>query len=972
MRIVIDLQSCQSGSRLGGIGRYSLELAKAMARNSNGHELWIVLNNLLPSSEPIIRNEFSDLIPQDRIRVFNVPHDIAEINNNKTKVRSAEIIREDFIKSLNPDFVHITSLFEGLQEQIITSVGHVFASERTAVTLYDLIPLVQKDKYLSNQEALAHYLGKVEHLKKSGLLLSISEFSRTEAINLLDLHPNHVVNISSAADARFQPIEVTDEHATRLKHKYGIKNKFLMYTGSFDQRKNHANLIRAFGMLPKHVLATHQLLIVGNGWDAIYQNLKHVAKQTGLAYDSIIFAGHVADADLLPLYALCDLFVFPSLAEGFGLPVLEAMSCGTPTICSNCTSLPEVIGRADAQFDPTDPKSIAEIMKRALTDEAFRKSLKEDGLIRSKEFSWDASAITAIKAFEKLHEELSRSSSISHADAIQSIAQLDEIQALPDGLLHEISSCIALNRYQAEVIDSISKEISSDLRVGWVTTWNTRCGIAAYSKFIIDHFPAKNTIFAPEADSTIFTDTDNVKRCWKAGHPDDLNQLYAEIKRAGIEILIIQFNYGFFEFKYFAQLVRDLNASKVRIFITFHSTNDPADNKRLASIAMDLSDCAGLFVHNMNDIDVLKKINLRDNVKFLPQGIIETKPDLIKAPDIKQKYIIATYGFALNHKGLSEVVEALSILVHELNLDTHLLMINSEYPDPQSPELLSHLRSRISELNINENVTIISDYLPDEVSLGYLQSADLIIYAYQKTGESSSAAVRMGLAASKPVAVTPIPIFDDVAAVVYSLPGCDPRSIANGVKQIFTHLETHDQVAEAKEAGAKLWRLAHAYKSIANHMFWTVAEPDLQRVEYVLPPSFSFKPSSEPLILDAIKSPLKTQVGVVSEAGLKTSGHSGALIFGPFISVAPGTYHVQVIGSANHIPVGSAKFDVTIKCGASILGESLIAPAENGILSEFSFIIPEDGCFDLETRVIVDSNPDFTVSKILISPTQIQ
>ncbi|MGC9206476.1 glycosyltransferase [Acidithiobacillus sp.] len=972
MRIVIDLQSYQSGSRLGGIGRYSLELAKAMARNSNGHEFWIILNNLIPDSVPIIRHEFSDLIPQDRIRIFDIPHDISEAKNNKTKIRSVEIIREDFIKSLNPDFVHITSLFEGLHEEIITSVGHIFPSKRTAVTLYDLIPLAQKDIYLKNNEELSYYHGKIEYLKKSGLLLSISEFSKSEAINLLGIDSRKIVNISSAADSRFQPINVTDQHADQLKHKYGIKNKFLMYTGSFDKRKNHANLIRAFGLLSENVLATHQLLIVGNGWDAIYHDLRTVAKMAGLADDAIIFAGHVTDADLLPLYALCCLFVFPSLAEGFGLPVLEAMSCGTPTICSNCTSLPEVIGRTDAQFDPTNPSSIAKIMQRALTDTAFRKSLKEDGLIRSKKFSWDASAITAITSFEKINEELSRSPFINQVDAIKSIAQLDDVQILPEGLLDEISSCIALNRCQANTIDSISNGISSDLRVGWVTTWNTRCGVASYSKFIIDHFPAQNTIFAPEADSTILPDTVNVKRCWKMGHPDDLNQLYAEIMHAGIEVLIIQFNYYFFDFKYFTQLLRYLNARNVRIFVTFHSTNDPADDKQLGSMTLDLSDCAGLFVHKLSEMDVLKKINLRENVYFLPQGITETKPVLDREIIIKQKNTIATYGFALDHKGLIEVIDALAILVHEFDFDAHLLMVNAEYPATQSTALIKLLHDRASFHDLKENITIISDYLPEEVSLGYLQLADLIIYAYQKTGESSSAAVRMGLAANKPVAVTPIPIFDDVASVVYPLPGCSPMSIAEGVRQIFDCLENHDQIFEVKKKSAKLWCLAHSYESIAHHMFWTVAKPDLKRIDYVNPPSFSLKPSSEPLIIDAVNSLLKTQVGVATDNGLKTSGQAGALIFGPFISVAPGAYNVQFIGSATHVPVGSAKSDVVIKCGSFMLGESLITAAENGVLSEFSFTIPEDGCLDLETRVIVDSSADIHVSTIRIFPKTIR
>ncbi len=163
MRIVIDLQSCQSGSRLGGIGRYSMELAKAMARNPRNHEFWLMLSSLLPQSISQVRHAFSDLIPQDQMVIFNTPTKIAELANNKAKVRAAELIREGFLKELNPDIVHVSSLFEGLHEDVVTSVGQLFPCQRTAVTLYDLIPLVQRERYLkigraSSRERLCHNL----------------------------------------------------------------------------------------------------------------------------------------------------------------------------------------------------------------------------------------------------------------------------------------------------------------------------------------------------------------------------------------------------------------------------------------------------------------------------------------------------------------------------------------------------------------------------------------------------------------------------------------------------------------------------------------------------------------------------------------------------------------------------------------------------------------------------------------------
>lgn len=979
MRIVIDLQSCQSGSRLGGIGRYSIELVKAMARNSNGHELWVVYNNLLKQSVPEIRHAFSELLPQDRIIGFELPSGVAERRNSRPKVRAVEVVREEFIANLNPDMVLTTSLFEGYLEEVVTSVGAYFDRSRVAVILYDLIPLVQRERYLSDPDTLQYYMGKVNNLKNSGLLLSISEFSREEVIDLLGFDSDRVVNISSAADQRFKPTKVDSDTTHRLKSSYGIKRKFLMYTGSFDQRKNHENLIRAFGLLPKNVRNEFQLVIVGNGWDGIYQQLKRVAKDSGLHDEDVVFAGRVSDADLLPLYNLCHLFIFPSLAEGFGLPVLEAMSCGTPTICSNCTSLPEVVGRSDAVFDPRNPRSITEVMLRALTDNEFRLSLRIHGIEQAKNFSWDLSARRTIRAFERHHQEHggggAKPIAVDRFDFGKSVSQtlvaINGIESLPIGLLKEISSCIAVNRNFISNVSRVYSGVKSELHVGWVSTWNTRCGIAAYTKFIVDKFAGKNSVFAPKVDVLEHKDDNFIKRCWNIGELDDLKELFDEIIRSGVNAVVIQFNYGFFNFYSFVNLVEAVSACGVRVYVTFHSTRDPFEFKRLSLILEALRICKGLFVHAMNDVNVLTGLGL-SNIVFLPQGVADIIPLPPSGIDFNDSRVIATYGFALPSKGLLEVIEAFSILDKISGTNYHLLMVNSEYGHTISSDLIVVIKSRLAELGIQNKVTLITDYLADEVSLGYLSKADLIVFGYQDTGESSSAAVRMGIASGTPVAVTPVPIFDDVSGVVFKLPGTDPLQIANGITDIFNALANNDDVATRVSDNLQHWRHAHNYQSIANSIYLSITNLTHTVSEYEIPPSFSFNMDSEAIRLKASQFPIQTQVGLVSDMGIKTNGKPGYLIFGPGISIDSGIYKVVFCGLSAEAKTGCAKVDVVIDSGSVVLAEGALESMQDGqVFVELLVEIPPSGSQAMETRVYVDEYSDFCISHIDIIPYSI-
>ncbi len=469
MRIVIDLQSCQSGSKLSGIGRYSMGLVQAMSARPRRHEIWIALSGLLPSSIPEMRRAFDGLVPNDRIQVFKSLPSIDMRSAGRARVGAAEFIREDFLRALQPDFVHILSLFEGFVEDVVTSVGQYFPGDQTAVTLHDLIPLIQSAIYLPDGRHQDYYYRKIASIKKAGLLLANSEFSRLEGIDLLGTPPERVVNVSAAADERFQPMIPDPERSARILTRYGITRQFLMYTASFDKRKNQAGLIEAFALLPRDLRKDYQLVIVGNGSEEQIRNFNQLAKKSGLDRDEVVFPGHIVDADLVALYNLCHLFVLPSFAEGFGLPALEAMSCGTATIGSNVTSIPEVIGWSEALFDPSSPKRIAAKINQALTDPGFLQTLRERGLEQAKKFSWDQSADKVLDAFE-LHAKRNAASEAKQIknggaqeknnfrstkdleDAVKRILQLEDIATLKNEELMEIAMAMASNREKVEAI----------------------------------------------------------------------------------------------------------------------------------------------------------------------------------------------------------------------------------------------------------------------------------------------------------------------------------------------------------------------------------------------------------------------------------------------------------------------------------------------------------------------------------------
>lgn len=409
MRIVVDLQACQSGSRYRGIGRYALALAKAMARQCGDHRLLIALNGGIAGTVEPIRAEFDSLVDQRDIRTWLAPMPTAALEpGNAWRTQVAEPTREAFIASLAPDVLHLGSLFEGLVDDSVTSIGHdAELAARTAATFYDLIPLQYPDRYLGDARIRAWYEKKVAQLRRARLLLAISEHSRREAIALLGLPPDAVETISAGVDEVFRPMRIVPEQSAALRARFGLRGRSVLYAGGLDARKNVPALVAAFAQLPAALRAAHQLVIVGHLDASERQLLATAAERAGLDAGEMVVTGYVSDTDLVALYNLSHLFVFPSLHEGFGLPALEAMACGLPVVAANRSSLPEAVGREDALFDPERVDAITGKMAQVLEDDGFHADLRRHGLEQAARFTWDQCARRAITAMERLAPHIS-------------------------------------------------------------------------------------------------------------------------------------------------------------------------------------------------------------------------------------------------------------------------------------------------------------------------------------------------------------------------------------------------------------------------------------------------------------------------------------------------------------------------------------------------------------------------------------
>ena len=1172
MRIGIDLQGLQSeGSRTRGIGRYSLEIVRNLIKVSPNHEFILIANGSLKNLELQFKSE----LRLDNVSYFewSSPCPFDYISSNHTLTELACYIKSYACSCLYLDIVIITSFVEGFSDNCLTEFDLDLVDFKILSIFYDLIPFLNPNLYFyGNLEFKKFYSSKLKKLEQVDGLLAISESSAHEAQEHLKFNRNLVFNISSACDKDI--FNTTREIINSDAIGTILEEPFLLYAGAGDSRKNLKCLLEAYSLLPQN-LKHFKLVLAGKLVKPEKELIYNWIKSYGIDSENVIQTGYISDDDLVVLYRNCYLFIFPSLHEGFGLPVLEAMSCGAPVIGSHATSIPEVIGKLEAMFDPNDSEDIKELIQKVLTNVHFRDELVINSKEQSEKFSWSRTARAAKLACEKIVEVdeqevpdfsyqdiisknknklenlflkiskinfsnnnsndqiwlliaasidrinkqidfLSRGlfNSVTPTswivegpfDSSYSLAKLNRhfVEALHSKLLNlfisitegygdyqididylrkfslihsiylkskrkskaidissrnlypprvkdldsrinilhsygweesklpcewvndfntylqgitvmscqvkkilidsgvnipikvsglgldhidriksdfdfklkskkfkvlHISSCfprkgvdILLNAFcetftdqdevsliiktfnnphnhiekkidqmrsnnshtpeiivfnedmtdeqikglliQSDVLvapsrgegfgfpigeamrlgvpvittgwggqlDFCKKEnswlidykfvfskshfdiyqsywaepshkhlskllyqiYSSDkkticqrtdrakkdtdlftwdsvaenninfikkdcikyktkyFKLGILSTWNSKCGIASYSKNMFSDISDELVIFSPYEEENVNINSNKIISAW---HLDNKKQnfenLYKLIITEEITTLFIQFNYGLFSFKCLSQLIDYLDEKNINVVILLHSTIDPIHDitKRLCNLRHSLLKCNRVFVHSIDDLNRLKDLGITHNSNLLCHGITDLLPtdnikkSILKKINFGRQKRIASYGFCLPNKGYKELIYAISLL-RETNIEISLTIFSAIY-NHQYEYFFEELQELIQDLNLNKLVSLVGEYMSDENTINKLSTFDCIVFPYQQSNESSSASVRQGLAALRPVLVTPLNIFNDVSDLVEYLPGLTSQDISDGIYHWF-------------------------------------------------------------------------------------------------------------------------------------------------------------------------------------------
>ena len=329
----------------------------------------------------------------------------------------------------------------------------------------------------------------------------------------------------------------------------------------------------------------------------------------------------------------------------------------------------------------------------------------------------------------------------------------------------QISKKLALVVQQTVRTKLVVRESKPEPRLAVMSSWNTHCGIADYSRFLLNSLRTSVPWMVYAENRTCGETLDSrVVRNWEIGL-EDLTQFETSIQKDRIQLLLIQYNPAFFDEMQLISLLRMAREQDVRTAITFHALT----SVRICPLLQEnLRTTDRLFVHRQSDVELLNSKGLDQNVRRIPHGIPRVARRSVSAVQkelgMEDSFVVGHFGFIRPHKGTLELIEGFEILARE-NARARLLLLCSEYPFYDSKNYLELCRERIADSAFKDRIHISSDHLPMRTVIRLLQACNVIVYPYKNSDESSSAAVRFGIAAGRPVLVSSSTIFEELREV---------------------------------------------------------------------------------------------------------------------------------------------------------------------------------------------------------------
>jgi glycosyltransferase involved in cell wall biosynthesis len=368
MRVMIDAR--KSGF---GITRYCENLISGLARIDRDNQYVMIQNS----------NDRQKTMEVDNFKTVYVSYPRF---STKTLLFLHKVIHRERI-----DVFHSPSIMFPL-----------FAKCPVVLTVHDLIPL-RFYRGHSRHRLLPFWIIKLiifTALKKADQIITVSQFTRNEILNFAPFFRKRINVIYNSLSNTFKKTSAKDGIQS-VEREFSWPRRMILYAGSMKPHKNIDRLLKAFNQLKQKGEVEDVCMVLGGGEKENITRLKKLALELGID-GNVIFTGMLSAEELTGLMNLADVFVFPSLYEGFGLPPLEAMACGTPVVTSNAGSLPEVVGDAALLVDPENVEDIASAIERVLTDERLREELVKKGFERVKRFSWEKTARETIEIYKSV------------------------------------------------------------------------------------------------------------------------------------------------------------------------------------------------------------------------------------------------------------------------------------------------------------------------------------------------------------------------------------------------------------------------------------------------------------------------------------------------------------------------------------------------------------------------------------------
>ena len=727
MKIGIDLLPLNTQSYYRGMGKYTFNLVTNIIEMDNNNVYYL----------------------------FHTPLELLDHFKKKNVVISHKRPTMEDVKEL--DIFHITSLFELAESTLMPSKLDC----KIIVTIYDLIPVIFWDNYIETMDdkGKTEYFRRLGYLKSVDHILVISETTKNDLIELLEIPTNKIKVIYGSIDDIYETAHSSNIERKKIIQRYNIDGDFILNTPGMDYRKNIHGLFKSFYYLSKEIMKNLSLVLVCKLSEEEECSLRNQWKNLGLPSNRLILTNYIPTEDLVQLYDSAKMFIFPSLYEGLGIPVLEAMSRGCPVITSNNSSLAEICESAAIYINPYDPREIASTIEKLYQDNDIISKMKDTGLIQWKKFSWKKVALRVLKCYETFDHDIQKrsisnnkkyriafftplsplSSGISDysEELLPFLKDFFDIDIFIDNSYNPTNNDIIdnFNVYSHEKFSDINRDRSYDLCI-------YQTGNSEYHKYML--------IYIIDYPGIVVLHDLNIHRFF----------YYVVCRENGVfnkkKYLDTAFrNHGYQAFNTIKKRI-DQSPDTCDIFtydISYNFTKEIIDNSILTLVHSRYGE--NLFKNSCHFCDI-NKIDMGCSIENSYENLVDKKIKSKKECRYVDDIIISAFGRIAFSKRIDVLLKAFSNLIKEKKMkNIKLILVGKLYND---------MEKEVNDIIKNENLSDfveITGFVDKNMFENYLYCTDICVnLRYPSAGETSATLIR-ALSAGVPVITTNYMQYND-------------------------------------------------------------------------------------------------------------------------------------------------------------------------------------------------------------------